>query len=43
VVGCGVFYFPVAKVHTGSEVERDEGLVDVLWEWTEGEFRERGF
>jgi NAD(P)-dependent dehydrogenase (short-subunit alcohol dehydrogenase family) len=42
-VGSGVFYFPVAKVHTGSEVERDEGLVDVLWEWTEGEFRERGF
>jgi NAD(P)-dependent dehydrogenase (short-subunit alcohol dehydrogenase family) len=42
-VGSGVFYFPVAKVHTGSEVVRDERLVDVLWEWTEKEFKERGF
>jgi NAD(P)-dependent dehydrogenase (short-subunit alcohol dehydrogenase family) len=39
----GTFYFPVAKVHTGSEVVRDEGLVDFLWEWTEKEFKERGF
>jgi NAD(P)-dependent dehydrogenase (short-subunit alcohol dehydrogenase family) len=39
----GTFYFPVAKVHVGSEVVRDERLVDVLWEWTEKEFKERGF
>jgi NAD(P)-dependent dehydrogenase (short-subunit alcohol dehydrogenase family) len=42
-VASGTFYFPVAKVHTGSEVVRDERLVDVLWEWTEKEFKERGF
>jgi NAD(P)-dependent dehydrogenase (short-subunit alcohol dehydrogenase family) len=39
----GTFYFPVAKVHVGTEVVRDERLVDELWEWTEREFRERGF
>jgi NAD(P)-dependent dehydrogenase (short-subunit alcohol dehydrogenase family) len=42
-VESGTFYFPVAKVHTGSEVKRDERLVGELWEWTEKEFRERGF
>ena len=42
-VKSGSFYFPVAKVHVGSEVKRDERLVGELWEWTEKVFREGGW
>ena len=39
----GCYYVPVAKEVAPSSYARDERLAEVLWDWTEEQFNEKGY
>lgn len=42
-VKTGEYYTPVAKEGGDNKISKDVKLAGELWEWTEGELRERGY
>ena len=42
-VQSGRYYVPTAQLGSESQYARDEGLVERLWEWTEGELERQGY